>query len=149
MLCALLLACGTSSSSGDKGSTLDDSGAQTEVTTTQSGSLSNDSRISLRLTDAPIDNLAKAVVQFTAVELKPQSGGWVKFTLKTPKSIDLLQLQGVKTADLLVNVPAPVVNMSTKLPSWRPAITPSRSPATLVSMTWKPTTRSSSSTSAT
>ena len=110
LLCALLLACGTGSSSGDKGSTLDDSVAQTEVTTTQSGSLSSDSSFSLRLTDAPIDNLAKAVVQFTAVELKPQSGGWVKFTLKTPKSIDLLLLQGGKTADLLVNVPAPAAD---------------------------------------
>jgi len=110
VLCALLVACGTGSSSGDKGSTLDDSDPQTNVTTTQSGGLSNDSSISLRLTDAPIDNLVRAVVQFTAVELKPQAGGWVKFTLATPQSIDLLQLQGGNTADLLINVPAPAAD---------------------------------------
>jgi len=107
VLCALLLACGTGSSSGDKGSTPNDNSAQTSVNTTQSGGLSNDSSISLRLTDAPIDNLVQAVVQFTAVELKLQSGGWVKFTLDSPASIDLLKLQGGKTADLLTNVLAP------------------------------------------
>jgi len=110
VLCALLLACGTGSSSGDKGSTLDDSSAQTKVITTQSGGLSNDSSISIRLTDAPIDNLVRAVVQFTAVQLKLQAGGWVKFTLDTPKSIDLLKLQGGNTADLLINVPVPAAD---------------------------------------
>jgi len=110
VLCALLLACGTGSSSGEKGSTLDDSDVKTNVTTTQSGGLSNDSSISLRLTDAPIDNLVRAVLQFTGVELKLQSGGWVKFTLAAPKSIDLLQQQNGNTADLLINVPAPAAD---------------------------------------
>ncbi len=110
VLCALLAACGTGSSSGEKGSSLDPAATPTVVTTTQSGGLSNDSSISLRLTDAPIDNLVRAVVQFTGVELKMQSGGWARFDLDTPQSIDLLQLQGGNTADLLVNVPAPAAD---------------------------------------
>jgi len=102
--CAQLVACGTDSSSGDQDS--NETTVSTEVTLTQSGSTGNPSSFSLRLTDAPIDDLVRAVVRFTAVELKRQSGGWVKFTLKTSLDIDLLQLQGGKTADLLINVTA-------------------------------------------
>ncbi len=103
-----LVACGTDSGSGEQG----DSGTQastqsTPVSITQTGSTGKTSSISLRLTDAPIDDLVRAVVTFTAVELKRQAGdGWIKFTLKKPESIDLMALQGGNTADLLANVTA-------------------------------------------
>lgn len=112
VLGALLAACGTGTDSGDKGSALDASPPQTPVKVTHSAGLSSNSSFSLRLTDAPIDNLRRVVVQFTGVELKLKSGGWVKFALDTPQSIDLLQLQGGNTADLLTNVPAPVADYS-------------------------------------
>jgi len=107
VLAAGLSACGTDSSSGEEGSTLDETAAQsTAVTVTQSSSpVAAPSTLSLRLTDAPITGLVRVVVQFTAVELKRQSGGWVRYDLATPASIDLLQLQGATTADLLLNVP--------------------------------------------
>ncbi len=104
LLAGILSACGTDSSSGEQQEAVET--PSTPVTVTQSGGSGNVSSISLRLTDAPIDKLAKAVVEFTAVELKRQSGGFIAFTLDNPMSIDLLTLQGGNTADLLINVPA-------------------------------------------
>ena len=104
-LCALVSACGTDSSSGGSSST--DVGVATKgvTVTTSSGNASSGSNFSLRVTDAPIDNLVKVVVQFTAIEMKLESGGWFKYTLPAPQPIDLLSLQGLTTADLLVNMP--------------------------------------------
>jgi hypothetical protein len=104
-LCALLLACGTDSSSG--GSSSGGAGAATKgvTVTSSSGDSPNGSNFSLRVTDAPIDNLVKVVIQFTAIEMKLQTGKWFKYTLPAPQPINLLSLQGLTTADLLVNMP--------------------------------------------
>ena len=47
----------------------------------------------------------RVVIEFTGVELKQNGSGWIRYDLITPLSVDLLQLQGAITADLLVNVP--------------------------------------------
>jgi len=99
----LLSACGTDSGSG--GSSDSTTAASTPVNVSQSGGLSSKSSISLRLTDAPIDDLLRVVIEFTGVELKQNGNGWIRFDLATPLSVDLLQLQGAITADLLSNVP--------------------------------------------
>jgi hypothetical protein len=57
----------------------------------------------LRVTDAPIDNAASVVLRFTEVRLRNTNGNWTTHTFNTPRSIDMLQLQGTKTADLLVD----------------------------------------------
>jgi hypothetical protein len=67
--------------------------------------------ISLKLTDAPIDEAANVVVQFSEVQLRgADSSQNLNFPFDPPKSIDLLTLQGTATEDLLVDkvVPAGV-----------------------------------------
>jgi hypothetical protein len=104
-LCGYLVGCGTDSSSGDRTDDFGDASTQGVKITTSGGSGSANSNFSLRITDAPIDGLENLVLQFTAVEMKLQSGAWTKYTLPAPQPIDLLALQGLKTADLLVNMP--------------------------------------------
>ncbi len=104
VLHAFISACGTDTGGGQQSNA--SVAPATPVTTTSSGSTGDVSSISLRLTDAPIDSLTSVFVRFTAVELKRQSGGFVKFTLNTPLSIDLMTLQGTASADLLINVAA-------------------------------------------
>lgn len=102
---AYLTGCGTDSGSGNHGDSL--GGAPTEgvSVSTSGGSISGRSTFSLRLTDAPVDGLAKVIVSFTAVRLKRQDGKWFLYTLPAPKTIDLLALHGTTTAELLKNMP--------------------------------------------
>ena len=91
-LSAWLTACGTdSSSSGASG-----------------GAIGSGPSISLRVTDAPIDDAVSVVMSFTEAKFRDTNGNWTTETFNTPKSIDLLQLQGTLTADLVVNMPATV-----------------------------------------
>ena len=53
------------------------------------------------ITDAPVDVAAAVVVKFTGVELKPQGGPAFSIDFATPKSLDLIQLQGEDRALLL------------------------------------------------
>jgi hypothetical protein len=78
---ALLAACG--SSDGDGGGQ-----AQTGF-------------LKVGITDAPVDMAAAVVVKFTGVELKPQGGPAFSIDFATPKSLDLIQLQGEDRALLL------------------------------------------------
>ncbi len=104
-LAALLGACGTDTGSGDRSGDSANLATRGVTITTSTGVLPEDSRFSLRLTDAPIDNLSQVFVRFTAVELKPVKGGWIRYTFDTPQDIDLLALQGTNTADLLLQMP--------------------------------------------
>ncbi len=115
ILCGMLTACGTDTSSGDRGNDTTAGGGSTSETeetatpdvtiTTSTGLVSDEAGFSLRLTDAPIDGLTKVVLTFTAVELKMRKQGWTLYTLPEPRSIDLLALQGLSTAELLRNMP--------------------------------------------
>ncbi|WP_086481908.1 DUF4382 domain-containing protein [Oceanospirillum sanctuarii] len=58
----------------------------------------------LGVTDAPVDTAAEVVVRFTSVEVHSSSGSTTKFTLDEPRDIDLLQLTGSKSTNLLENV---------------------------------------------
>ena len=85
-LAALLSAC-NSGSSGDEPGT-DGSGSFT-----------------LKLTDAPIDEANKVVVEFIGAELRGgDASAPIVFDFE-PKTIDLLDLQGVSTATLIDNQP--------------------------------------------
>lgn len=53
------------------------------------------------ITDAPVDMADAVVVKFTGVELKPQGGPAFSIDFATPKSLDLIQLQGEDRALLL------------------------------------------------
>ena len=104
-LCGILAACGTDTSPGDQVQSLAGTPTPGVTVTTSTGAGSNRSSFSLRLTDAPIDGLSRVVLQFIAVEMKRESGGWSKYTLPAPQPIDLLALQGLTTADLLLHMP--------------------------------------------
>ena len=106
LLSTLLQACGTDSSSGDHGA----SGFGGEPTpgiriTTSDGSSPDGAGFSLRLTDAAIEGLAKVVVRFIAVEMKRKGDGWTRYDLPASRPVDLLALQGLITADLLLHMP--------------------------------------------
>jgi len=100
LLCAYLAACGTDTSSGGSAS-----GSSGSVTDTGSG-------LTLRLTDAPFDDAVRVKVKFVEVRLKKKgSNDWVSIDLSSKaQPIDLLALQGTKTADLLRDVKVPRVD---------------------------------------
>jgi hypothetical protein len=62
----------------------------------------------LKVTYAPIDGVVAVVLQFTEVRLRRADGTWTNYPLETPKSINLLQLQGKRTEDLLSGETPPV-----------------------------------------
>ncbi|HEX7375047.1 MAG TPA: DUF4382 domain-containing protein [Steroidobacteraceae bacterium] len=65
------------------------------------GSGSNTGTLKLGITDAPVDAADAVVVQFSGVELKPMNGAAFSIDFASPKTIDLLALQGTNRAMLL------------------------------------------------
>lgn len=65
------------------------------------GSSGGTGQLSLQVTDAPVDDAAKVVVQFNGLELKPAGGNAISIDYATPRTIDLLALQGGNAASLL------------------------------------------------
>lgn len=72
-----------------------------------SGSGSNTGQASVAVTDAPVDGATRVVVEFTAVELKPQAGESILFELSAPQQIDLLALQGSEFEPLIQDETVP------------------------------------------
>jgi hypothetical protein len=64
-------------------------------------------RLHLAVTDAPLDGATAVVVQFDAVEVKPQGGTALRFEFDAPKQVDLLALQGGLAEPLLAGVSLP------------------------------------------
>lgn len=96
MICILLGACG-----GD--------GGGSGLSSADSGDLVDGrAGFSLAVTDAPIDGVVAVVLQFTEVRLRRADGSWIDYPLKTPKSVDLLQLQGNRTENLLTDETLPI-----------------------------------------
>ena len=63
--------------------------------------------VTLNITDAPVDEADAVVVQFSSVTLKSAGNDDLLFKFDTPKSIDLLALQGVASQSLIENVEIP------------------------------------------
>ena len=63
--------------------------------------------LSLSITDAPVDGATHVVVRFTGVEVKPADRDSLSFDFDTPRSIDLLALDGGDTEPLLNDVEVP------------------------------------------
>src|SRR6185295_11082614 len=57
--------------------------------------------LTLGITDAPLDSAAAVVVTFSGVELKPHGGKAFTIDFATPKTLDLMTLQGVNRALIL------------------------------------------------
>jgi hypothetical protein len=64
-------------------------------------------KLSLAITDAPVDGATAVVVQFTGVEVKPADGSARSFTFDAPRQIDLLALTGTDSELLLDEVEVP------------------------------------------
>jgi len=80
------------------------------------GSSSDSGTLSLGVTDAPVDGANSVVVQFTGVQLVSTSGNILNFDFDSPKTIDLLALEGGGSELLLdqINIPAgdyPVITL--------------------------------------
>jgi hypothetical protein len=58
-------------------------------------------RLSLAITDAPVDDATAVVVKFTAIELKPEAGEAFTINLDPAPSLDLLALAGGSSRELL------------------------------------------------
>jgi hypothetical protein len=58
-------------------------------------------RLSLGITDAPVDDATAVVVKFTAIELKPEGGDAFTIELSPAQAIDLLALAGGTSRALL------------------------------------------------
>src|SRR5688572_9421385 len=58
-------------------------------------------RITLGITDAPVDGATAVVVKFTAIELKPESGEAFTIDLSPAPSVDVLALAGGGSRELL------------------------------------------------
>ena len=105
-----IVACGTDTQSAASGNPISGTPPNTSgnsVTVTNSGGTSTAEKSSffLRLTDAPIDNAAKVVITLLSVELIASGPDRsVLFEFTEPKVIDLLQLQGTQTIELLSNM---------------------------------------------
>ena len=64
--------------------------------------------VSINLTDAPIDDAAEVVVQFSAIDITSNDPDLNKnIVFAAPKSIDLLTLQGSNVQPLLIDEPLP------------------------------------------
>ena len=61
-------------------------------------------RLSLAVTDAPVDGATAVVVEFTGVEVKPADAEALSFDFDTPRQIDLLALSGHDSEALLQDV---------------------------------------------
>lgn len=75
------------------------------------GGSSSSGKLSISVTDAPVDNASHVVVEFTGVTLQPETGGRLEFDFDPndpPRQIDLLALNGGGSETILdgVRVPA-------------------------------------------
>ncbi len=57
--------------------------------------------LALSITDAPVDGAEQVIVEFTGVEIQSSTGGRTNITYASPKTIDLLALQGGLRESLL------------------------------------------------
>jgi len=64
-------------------------------------------RLTLSITDAPVDGATAVVVKFTAIELKPDTGDAITIALDPAPSVDLLALAGGSSRDLLADREVP------------------------------------------
>lgn len=65
----------------------------------------NSGFLTLRMTDAPVDDAAEVVIVFTGVELQRGPASTINIDFDTPRSLDLLQFRDGKTANLLEGHP--------------------------------------------
>lgn len=63
--------------------------------------------LTLGITDAPVDSASEVVVEFTGVSVKPAEGQAEEFDFDSPRQINLLDLQGNLSEDLISDASVP------------------------------------------
>lgn len=63
--------------------------------------------LNLAVTDAPIDDISAVVIEFTGVSIKPATDEPIEFLFDTPRSINLLELQGNLSEQILTDATVP------------------------------------------
>lgn len=61
----------------------------------------NKASLTVAMTDGPVDEATAVVIEVTGIAVKPVEGDAITIAFDTPKSIDLLQLQGSDATDLV------------------------------------------------
>ena len=64
-------------------------------------------RLSLLVTDAPVDDASEVVVDFAGIELEPEDGDPVRLDIEPDRAVDLLALRGGATLAILSNRSVP------------------------------------------
>lgn len=72
-----------------------------------SGGGSATGRLSVQVTDAPVDSAENVVVRFTGISFKPMGEAPVEVVYVTPRDIDLLALAGGNAAPLISDLTVP------------------------------------------
>lgn len=65
----------------------------------------NSGFLTLRVTDAPVDDAAEVIIVFTGVELQRGPASTINIDFDTPRALDLLQFRNGQTANLLEGHP--------------------------------------------
>lgn len=89
------------------------SGNGSDTTTAGRGGDTNEpaltpSSLTISITDAVVDSAAKVVVQFSGLTIKAESAADIEYNFESPRSIDLLSLQGTVFEDLISDQVIPV-----------------------------------------
>ena len=63
--------------------------------------------LTVSITDAAVDSAAEVWIEFTGIELQPESGDRISYDFDSPLSINLLSLQGNLSQDFFNNSPVP------------------------------------------
>jgi hypothetical protein len=71
---------------------------------------SGNGSVSIALTDAPVDFASTVMVEFTGIELTPQTGNRITVNINPARAVDLLKLQDGVTLTLLQNQSVPAGN---------------------------------------
>jgi hypothetical protein len=66
--------------------------------------------ISVSIKDAPVDEVSEVIVTFDRIDLKPRDGAAESITLASPRTVDLLALQGTNAASLIEEEELPAGN---------------------------------------
>lgn len=82
------------------------SGQSPDNLTSGRGGTAN-SKLSVDITDAPIDDASEVRIEFSGVSLKPADADSITFTFESPRSIDLVTLQGTDVDSLLSDIIVP------------------------------------------
>jgi hypothetical protein len=77
---------------------------------TPGGSTSGNGSVNIAITDAPVDFASNVFVDFTGIELTPQTGNRITVSITPTRTVDLLTLQGGVSLTLLQNQAVPAGN---------------------------------------